>query len=167
LCNDHEFQPACILALRCAPHSRSRSHTLRVRCAYCDRCRLREPSLAFVQPTPNLTMSFARASIGGKSAIAMAAAQKREAFSFPFLEAPAIVAHLHEMGIIGVEEDDITKGRPEAVRYLYEQLIYACTGLTREALYTPRLVEDSLGPIPRFPELHDEAISMLHFLRAL
>jgi hypothetical protein len=109
-------------------------------------------------------MSFAgsRASIGGRSALAMAAAKKREAFSFPILATEDIRFCLQELGIT-VDEDDLNKAKPEVVRNVYEQLIYECTGITKEDLYLPR----EAGMLPRFEELHEESMPVLHYMRAL
>jgi hypothetical protein len=110
-------------------------------------------------------MSFARPSIGGKSALAMAASKKP--FSFPLLPPESIRASLLDLGI-AVEEDDLVKAKPEVVRNVYEQLIYECTGITKEELNTPRPCDDGAGgSIPKYPELHEESIPVLHFMRAL
>lgn len=114
-----------------------------------------------------MSFAVARPSIGGKSALAMAAAKKREAFSFPILSTEEIRFCLHEMGI-AVDEDDLVKAKPEVVRNVYEQLIYECTGITKEELSTPRPCEDGAGGnIPKYEELHEESIPMLHYMRAL
>ena len=114
-------------------------------------------------------MSFAtgRASIGGKSAVAIAAAKKREAFSFPILPPEDIRHCLQEMGVT-LDEEDLVKAKPEVVRNVYEQLIYECTGITKDDLYTPRMCDDGMGgAIPKFEELHDESIVIVHYMRAL
>ncbi len=110
-----------------------------------------------------MSFAIARASIGGRSALAMAAAKKREAFSFPILATEDIRFCLQELGIT-VDDDDLNKAKPEVVRNVYEQLIYECTGITKEDLYLPR---EGAGPLPRFEELHEESMPVLHYMRAL
>jgi Nuf2 family len=122
----------------------------------------------FRQHHINMAFAVARPAIGGKSTVAMTMAKKqREAFSFPVLPTSEIQSCLHEMGI-AIDEGDLDKAKNEVVRNIYEQLIYECTGISKEELYTPRPCDDGAGgPIPRFEDLHDESIPTLHYMRAL
>lgn len=126
-------------------------------------------------------LSHGRASIGGRSSIALAAAKKREAFSFPVLSADEIRACLREMGMAppapppgAADGDDELLGRakPELVRNVYDQLIYECTGASPDTLYAPRPCVAGAGAgarttLPRYGELHEDSIPVLHFMRAL
>jgi hypothetical protein len=103
-----------------------------------------------------------RPSLGGKSVTSMTS-RRREQFSFPILTHEEIVHCLSELGL-HVEEDELVKGKPEAVRNIYELLLFDCLGLTKEELYSPKLT--GLDAI-QHEELHEESIPTLHFVRAM
>jgi hypothetical protein len=87
-------------------------------------------------------------------------------------------------GGLGLDEALVGGGgeraNPELVRNVYEQLIYECTGISKEALHTARPCRapgggdddggdggGGGGTLPRYAELHDESVPVLHFMRAL
>lgn len=126
-------------------------------------------------------MSFAtaaRPSIGGRS---LSQSRKRDSFapttphghahahgpafsfSFPILTVEEILVCLTELNI-HIDEDDLVKARPEAIRNVYEQLIYESLGMSKEELYTPKYAfMDAI----KYEELHDESIPVLHFIRSM
>lgn len=69
---------------------------------------------------------------------------------------------------LGLDEALGDRANPELVRNLYEQLIYECTGISKDALHGVRHCSTADGePLPRYPELHEESLPVLHFMRAL
>jgi hypothetical protein len=119
----------------------------------------------YVPFVASFKMSYlARPSLGGKTAAAaIAAAKKRETFSFPMLSFDEICICLQELGI-HVEEEDLVKGKAELIRNVYEQLIYDCLGMSKEELYQTKLVD---GSVLKFDELHEESVPVVHFIRAM
>lgn len=107
-----------------------------------------------------------RASLGGSrlavGAGAAAAAKKKEAFCFPMLSNDEICGYLHTKGL-HLDEEDLAKPKQEVLRFLYENLITQCMGITPEELHTPK----TFGDAPLSDELYEEAIPVLHFHHAL
>lgn len=91
-------------------------------------------------------------------------APKMEAFMFPLLPLKDIVECIHALGM-HVEEEDLTKLKPELARSILELMLLEVAGVTSEELNTRKpLEEDDVLP---YEELHDESVGVVHFMRAM
>ena len=82
---------------------------------------------------------------------------------FPVLPDREVCGCLGELGL-GASVEQLAKPTYEFVHPVYEALVTALTGVTREELQQPVFVAiDAL----EFPELHDESIPALAFIRHL
>jgi len=87
----------------------------------------------------------------------------KEVYSFPLLPSNEIIEVLREMGVV-ISEDDLNKPKAEQFRQICELFIIDSLGITKEEMYNPQ--EEfllTLGEIA--PELHDESVPVVHFLR--
>jgi kinetochore protein Nuf2 len=100
--------------------------------------------------------------MGGRSTMS-AAPRKKEVYSFPMLKNSEIVQCLGELRV-HMEEESLAKAKPDQLRHIYELLLCDCLDMTKEELYQPKFHGlDSL----KHPELHEESVPVLHFVRAM
>jgi kinetochore protein Nuf2 len=83
-------------------------------------------------------------------------------FSFPPLKPSEIRSTLAELDIV-VSDDDLKKPAPFRVKQIYEQLVQLILGLRREDMAQP--VFSGIEELDH-PELHEESIPMITFLKA-
>lgn len=84
-------------------------------------------------------------------------------YSFPLLNANEILTYLGEMDM-SLTEAQLLKPTYETVRPVYESLVTLCMGITREEMQQP--VFSAIDAL-EFPELHDESIPAMAFVKAL
>jgi len=101
-----------------------------------------------------------RPSLGGRSTVSH---RRKEHFCFPILKNSEIVQCLNELGL-DVTEDTLTRCRADALHGIYEQLMMECLDLTKDDVHQPKFYGlDAL----KHPELHDESVPALHFVRSM
>jgi hypothetical protein len=103
---------------------------------------------------------FGRASLGGK----LGSRPPATTLTFPVLDIDEILSTLHEMGISGLTEDDLVKGRQEVVKKVYDHLLVMVLSMSKENLYSPNY---SAIHVLEHPELYDEAAHVIFFIRSM
>ncbi|GBG26516.1 Kinetochore protein nuf2 [Hondaea fermentalgiana] len=86
---------------------------------------------------------------------------EQQSFSFPLLVDEEILMCMEELQV-SLSAKDLEKPNAGTVRAVYESLCEVCIGVTREELNSPN--DDAMGRI-EFPELHEESIPQLTYLR--
>lgn len=84
-------------------------------------------------------------------------------YSFPVLQNHEIIMSLSDMNLT-ITEEGLNKPTYELCRPLYESLVQLMVGVTREEMQQP--VFSAIDAI-EFPELHDESIPAMAFIRNL
>lgn len=86
---------------------------------------------------------------------------EQQSFSFPLLVDDEILMCMEELQV-SLSAKDLEKPSAPTVRAVYESLCETCIGVTRDELNLP--LEDAMSRI-EFPELHEESIPQLTYLR--
>ena len=88
----------------------------------------------------------------------------RQAYSFPVLKPSEIILCLNELGISVMEDEIINPDKnKDQIRRIYEYMTELCTGITRDEMSQPAF--SGLKQLT-YPELHEESIPQINFLRA-
>lgn len=88
----------------------------------------------------------------------------RQAYSFPILKPTEIILCLNELGISVMEDEIINPDKnKDQIRRIYEYMTELCTGITRDEMSQPAF--SGLKQLT-YPELHEESIPQINFLRA-
>lgn len=103
-----------------------------------------------------------RKSIGGRMA-GLRPPPVAPTMTFPILSAEEIVVSLGEMGI-ALLEDDIIKGRQDAIKNVFDQLIMLVLNMTSDELYQAKFA--GLAAVEENSELHEESVHIVHWMRA-
>lgn len=106
---------------------------------------------------------LARQNATSATALSSNNTQLHHVYSFPLLKASEIFAVIRNMHI-PVNEDDIRKAEPAATRKVFEIFIENIMGISREELSQPAF--SGLRALD-YPELHEESIPELAFLRTI
>lgn len=88
--------------------------------------------------------------------------ERQEVYAFPMMNKSELIVCLDEMGCV-VTEEELTKPKPDVVKHIYETIIEVCMGIRREELNQPKF--GGLDAL-EFPELHEDSIPFVAFLRA-
>ncbi len=83
-------------------------------------------------------------------------------YSFPSLPPAEIIEKLRQNGMV-VSEDDLNKPKSEQFRQILEQYIITILGISKEEMYSP--YEEFAPRLGDTPELHEESVPVVHFLR--
>ena len=83
--------------------------------------------------------------------------------TFPILSFEEIVVALKEANI-HTDEESLPKCRIDAIKDVYDQLLYICLGMTKDDLYLPKL--SGLDAI-NYEDMHEESIPVMHFIRSM
>ena len=162
--------PARALPARRHTHARSSTRARRTRTALADPPRARAFECTPVGRPPGFenprgkqqqlpSRSRSRASFAdGALDDAMA-----PTYSFPILGNNEIIACLGELDI-PLTEQDLLRPHPDTLYRAYEEIVCLLCGQTREAMYAPDL---EAADVLEFPELYEDAIGNLKFLRQL
>ncbi len=108
---------------------------------------------------------YGRPSLGGGRPFAAGAkpgAANKDTYSFPILPPGEIIAFLRDMGVV-VSEDDLNKPKADQFRAVCEQFVVALLGVTKEDATAP--AGDHAHLLGATPDLHDESVAVVHFLR--
>ncbi len=109
--------------------------------------------------------SLGRPSLGGGRGFGSkpaGAPSGKEVYSFPVLTPGDIIDVLRDMGVV-VSEDDLNKPKAEQFRQVCELFVMDILGLSKESLYAPS--EDFADRLGDTPELHEESVPVVHFIR--
>jgi hypothetical protein len=87
----------------------------------------------------------------------------QQQFSFPILPNQEIVGSLNDLGI-HFQEEDLKEPQANTIRSVYEHIVELLAGISRETTQQPQFL--ALDKLP-YPDLHDESIPEIAFLKYL